>query len=530
VEAAFARYLALLSVARRSGADGGPSAPLFAIEVQLWVREVSRLLRTVAPEPRFRWFDSPPAERDEDAGQAEPRRQDPELPAAYCRHCGRAGWMAFVSELDGSLMFDPVLIYRASVQQPARVRVLLRASTAERDARHLDPAAHRLVSDPGEGTIAVLATPGEAEARRHTCPSCDQDDGIRFLGAQVASLASVCVSQLFGSPLVHPEERKLLAFTDSVQDAAHRAAFFSGRTYRFNLRTLMAELIEDAERISLQELGDSLLEATGGDPAALHALTPPDLLEHPRVRTLWEGRPERAGWELLATRLAFEAALELGLRARIGRTLELTGTVAAAVEPRDPQVLAELVGESHRHLAGQGVLDTDMPGYGAYLRVARLDRGGACAARSCTRGSSRTWPRTATSGASGVGVGRGCRRSLPGRVGPGSRMTATGATGTRSTPSPRPGPRRPGWWTGRSARSAWSRGWQPRSTAGRSSYSTLRRWSAPGPPGAAAAHMASTRASSRCTTCPRTAWLQACSAVISAAAPTRLRRSSSPPG
>jgi ATP-dependent helicase YprA (DUF1998 family) len=368
VEEALARYLALVSIARRPGTDGSSPSPLFAVEIQLWVREVSRLLRTVTPAPRFRWFDSAPAERDEEGERGQPRPEDAELPAIYCRHCGRAGWMGFVSELDGSLVFDPVRIYRASVQQPARVRALLRASPAEQEAKHLDPAGRRLGPDPGEGTIPVLATPGEAEARRHACPSCDQDDGMRFLGAQVASLASVCVSQLFGSSLVHAEERKLLAFTDSVQDAAHRAAFFSGRTYRFNLRTLMAELIEDAERISLQELGESLLEEAGGGVAALHALTPPDLLDHPRVRTLWEGRPERAGRELLATRLAFEAALELGLRARVGRTLELTGTVAAAVEPRHPDVLADLVAEAHRHLAGQGVLDMGVPGYGVYLR------------------------------------------------------------------------------------------------------------------------------------------------------------------
>jgi replicative superfamily II helicase len=368
VEEALARYLALLSVARRANPDGGKPSPLFAVEVQIWVREVSRLLRMVAAESRFRWFDSAASEPEQDIEEVEPERHVPELPAAYCRHCGRAGWMAFVSELDGSLVFDPTLIYRASAQQPARVRALLRASPAELDARHLDPATRRLQPQAGEGTIPVLATPDEAAARRQTCPSCDQDDGVRFLGARVASLASVCVSQLFGSPLVNAEERKLLAFTDSVQDAAHRAAFFSGRTYRFNLRTLMAEAVEDAEQLSLQELGESLLEQAGGDPGAVHALTPPDLLDHPQVRTLWTGRPESAGRELLATRLAFEAALELGLRARVGRTLELTGTVAAAVEPQHSDALADLIEEAHRHLTGQGVLDTGLPGYEAYLR------------------------------------------------------------------------------------------------------------------------------------------------------------------
>ena len=49
VERALAQYLWLLSEARRRGAAG--PLPLFGAEIQLWIREVSRLLRTVDPEP-----------------------------------------------------------------------------------------------------------------------------------------------------------------------------------------------------------------------------------------------------------------------------------------------------------------------------------------------------------------------------------------------------------------------------------------------------------------------------------------------
>ncbi len=56
VELAMGRYLALLSFARRRHGDA--ERPLFPIEVQLWVREVSRLLRAVSNVrscPRSRW-------------------------------------------------------------------------------------------------------------------------------------------------------------------------------------------------------------------------------------------------------------------------------------------------------------------------------------------------------------------------------------------------------------------------------------------------------------------------------------------
>ena len=88
-------------------------------------------------------------------------------------------------------------------------------------------------------------TPGDDEARRSECPSCGGVEGIRFLGSRVASLASVSISQLFGSALVDDGERKLLAFTDSVQDASHRAAFFNGRTHRFNQRIAITSIVKD---------------------------------------------------------------------------------------------------------------------------------------------------------------------------------------------------------------------------------------------------------------------------------------------
>jgi ATP-dependent helicase YprA (DUF1998 family) len=364
VHRALARYLALLSLARRRGPGAG-ARPLFAVEVQLWVREVSRLLRAVSIVPAFRWLDSGGGELVEND-----REEDQsELPAAYCRLCGRAGWVAAVSELDGSFVMRPGDAYRLSLRSPARVRALIRASLLEADTRHLDPSTGDLLPEPTDTTVPVLVTLGEAEAARQECPSCGQPDAIRFLGSQVASLASVSITQLFGSSLVHSEERKLLAFTDSVQDASHRAAFFAGRTYRFNQRTIMASIVADAEHVSLDDLGDQLLAEAGGDPASLHALAPPDLLRHPQVRTLWTDSPSVEGRRLLQSRVSLEATLELGLRSRVGRTLELTGTLAAEVAVRDRTVIRELVAEAWRHLPTQGQLGGPVTGDGAVLDV-----------------------------------------------------------------------------------------------------------------------------------------------------------------
>ena len=362
VKEALSRFVALISVARLPGGDGQGSMPLFPVEVQLWVREVSRLLRTVESVPRFRWADS--GGTDDDGDEAVDDRA--ELPAIYCRLCGRTGWMALAGELDGTLVTDHAEIYAASVNKRARQRALLTAFATEAEALYFDAADRRLRVDARDGTVPVLVTGSEDEAARELCPSCGQADAIRFLGSRVASLASVCISQLFGSRWVEGNERKLLAFTDSVQDASHRAGFFAGRTHRFNTRTAMAKVVQAAGSLSIADIGDLVVAEAGDDPGRIHALCPPDLLHDRRVQTLWTSEPDPVGKATLANRLRFEAVLELGLRSRVGRTLELTGTVATAVALPDEAFLLGLIAEAHAHQAGQAQLFSD-PRYDDYL-------------------------------------------------------------------------------------------------------------------------------------------------------------------
>ena len=60
-------------------------------------------------------------------------------------------------------------------------------------------------------------------------------------GAQNASLTSVGIGQLFGSQ--YNDDKKLLAFSDSVQDASHRAGYFQARTYTFTVRSALVQFI-----------------------------------------------------------------------------------------------------------------------------------------------------------------------------------------------------------------------------------------------------------------------------------------------
>ena len=79
-------------------------------------------------------------------------------------------------------------------------------------------------------------SPKEQPNDLQRCPACGTDGALSIVGSQAASLSSVAISHLYTSPL--NLDKKLLAFTDSVQDASHRASFFEARTY-INLRTAL---------------------------------------------------------------------------------------------------------------------------------------------------------------------------------------------------------------------------------------------------------------------------------------------------
>ena len=86
---------------------------------------------------------------------------------------------------------------------------------------------------------------GVYAAEHDRCPACGMDDGSRFLGAGLASLASVAITELFTGGQLQDRQRKTLLFNDAVQDAAHRAGFVASRSYAFSLRTLVAAILHD---------------------------------------------------------------------------------------------------------------------------------------------------------------------------------------------------------------------------------------------------------------------------------------------
>ncbi|OPC84542.1 hypothetical protein B4N89_29710 [Embleya scabrispora] len=433
---ALARFVALISVAHDPAAPAGRERPLLMIETHLWLRALSRVLRFVAPTPVFSWSDADQAAATAvdvapaalgngrppraDSPQEERRRlarRSGRLPAVYCRHCGRSGWSAICPERNpNSLVTAPDEIYRLSAGGGAgkgRVRALVAATATEaaeqarailhqrtrrgrRGANHdstvlvledngealrrIDPDEvllddHRIADAPENG-VYVLAWFDNAEAdansQQDRCPACAQAQGIRFLGAGVAPLASVVVTQLFtGGELPKRDKhgrdhRRTLIFNDSVQDAAHRAGFVASRAWKFSLRSLVHQQLESRARenpvlgtegIPLNELIAALVSrAAVSEERLLSSVVPPDLHDVDQVKALLarKKRVSPSAWNLVGERLALNTILEFGLNSRMGRTLELTRTVAAEVHVPNAERVAKTAEALYlKHLEGQ---------------------------------------------------------------------------------------------------------------------------------------------------------------------------------
>ena len=356
--------IGLLSAVR---ARAGRAA--LTVDAHLWIREVSRIDRVAGGNTEFRWSDDGVTDvASDDAAAWDTNDRRAAFPAVFCRNCGRSGWGVLLSPA-GHGLENPAKdkdIRRGRVSRNESFRVLL---TADGEAEALAASAtealerHPFLRDfhvrqrtldapdavfgpvPPTGELADqleagehlpvlidLSEEGGTNALNDVCPACGEADSIRFLGAAIATLLSVSVSTLFGDRHLDAEEKKSLVFTDSVQDAAHRAGFIEARSHTFTTRSVLAEA---AQETTLATIAEAAIRQAGDDSAARYRLLAPPFTDgrFSEVERWWKKPREenRRGYEVVRRRLAFDAALEFGLQGRVGRTLELTGTAQAEV-------------------------------------------------------------------------------------------------------------------------------------------------------------------------------------------------------
>ena len=162
---------------------------------------------------------------------------------------------------------------------------------------------------------------------------------MTIVGAQAASLSSIAVGQFFGSR--YNADKKLITFSDSVQDAAHRAGFFESRTWLLNLRPAMAQVINEASRqgtlLTLAELPgafESRWVTELGEKTYIKTFLPPGIawLRDYDALLKEDTLPKDGYLQRLVRRgLTWTMLAEFAQDAHMGRTLPRTRTASLAL-------------------------------------------------------------------------------------------------------------------------------------------------------------------------------------------------------
>ncbi len=168
----------------------------------------------------------------------------------------------------------------------------------------------------------------------HHCPYCGAHNGLTILGSRAASLTSVLIAQLYASTF--NDDKKLLTFSDSVQDAAHRAGFFAGRTYRFNMRSALQQYVQEfGDGSRLDTIPAGFIRhwlSTMGEAAFIATFIAPDMgwfADYEALKSTGRVPADATLLDDVKQRIAWEIYTEYGFRCRIGRTLEKTSSSVA---------------------------------------------------------------------------------------------------------------------------------------------------------------------------------------------------------
>jgi DEAD/DEAH box helicase domain-containing protein len=241
--------LVLVAWARNPDGD-----PFVTLKVQLWIRELRRMIALVRANP----------EQIELRADSDVRREPGKLylPLIQCVDCHTTGWLSRLPAGQSRLSTDLDEIYNTWFSgQPEALRLYAPLSRPLCDGytQRLCVNCGHLQRGPGDCSACghgelveifkVTATrttngPTGVVNTWHdpTCPACGSRYRQILLGARDTTLGAITIEQSWASPF--NDDKKLIAFSDSVQDAAHRAGFFSARTYLNTVRTGLARVID----------------------------------------------------------------------------------------------------------------------------------------------------------------------------------------------------------------------------------------------------------------------------------------------
>ncbi|MEC8860273.1 MAG: DEAD/DEAH box helicase [Pseudomonadota bacterium] len=345
--------------------------PLLQVRQQLWLRELRRLVCSVPAD------DESPVIRFADD------LRDPlnplHLPLMHCRECHLAAWGAVARRSDPHLNGDLQDFYQAWFGYSSQVRLLVPVCETQEIAEPTQmfcPVCLRLQADQGNGsciecekaTLRRVWVPDMLRSNNnqqdkgpqshHNCPDCGARDAMVVMGYRAATLTGVMTGKLFATP--YNDDYKLIAFSDSVQDAAHRAGFLGANTWRQVIRQTIAIWLKQKNvPLPLSEVKELLpmfwRDQIGHDGRFCGLFMPPNLEYHRDYDYLQQHNrlPERTELtSMISKRLAWECVAEFGRRSGVGRSLERTQAASVAWDTNVLEPVVALVASQLREEIG----------------------------------------------------------------------------------------------------------------------------------------------------------------------------------
>lgn len=339
----------------------GKLRPFLNVQVQLWMRELRRLVAKVDPEVVT-------YEISHDLNKQQSKQY---LPVVNCRDCGITGWVSVINERSNATLTDIEAFYNMYFKADKRI-IMMFPHSHEDDIEGMIPA--RLCPDcmqvkvGDEGTDNCVAcgqhmidiliprkseTSGTKNTKQYVCPCCGSRRGLSLMGLRSATEISASISQLFASKF--NDDKKTLAFSDNVQDAAHRAGFFNSRTWRFGVRTAIQQYCqEEGKGLSLDKFQDGFISYWQNKmsreefvsffiaPNMTWRAAYEDMVAN---RKLKNDKQAQILMHEVEQRLKYEIMLEYGLAGKIGRSLEKSECSVIGFKNSDIVKLANAVRE-----------------------------------------------------------------------------------------------------------------------------------------------------------------------------------------
>jgi DEAD/DEAH box helicase domain-containing protein len=335
----------------------GKLRPFLTVQVQVWLRELRRLLAQVSPDDITYALAT-----DLNSEQAEHY-----LPVVNCRDCGETGWTSIINERGNVTMINLETFYNLYFKQDKKVIMMFPHSHDDIPYK-MQPARvcpNCLQLNVGGGTIEYCQSCGNktipvvfpadmaTSNEQYVCPFCGSRRGLSIIGLRSATEISASMSQVFSSKFNN--DKKTLAFSDNVQDAAHRAGFFNSRTWKFGIRSAIQRFaLAEGNGLSLDEFSERFLEYWHhhlSDEEFVSLFIAPNMTwmrAYEKMKKENKLDKDMESLKLISDverRLKYEIMLEYGLTSRIGRTLEKSGCSVIKFNRDDITKIADIVRE-----------------------------------------------------------------------------------------------------------------------------------------------------------------------------------------